>query len=99
VINLLCKGSSRHLEKQLRKTPDEHLCDILDIVSMSITLAKIVVVPVVLHLVNYLKGPKIEWQVLVTLVGARTLIIKELSVAKGTTESRVEREIERLFSA
>ena len=42
VINLLCKGSSRHLEKQLRKTPDEHLCDILDIVSMAETRDMIV---------------------------------------------------------
>lgn len=31
VINLLCKGSLRHLEKQLRKTPDGHLKDIRDI--------------------------------------------------------------------
>jgi D-citramalate synthase len=28
VINLLCKGSFRHLEKQLRKTPEQHLNDI-----------------------------------------------------------------------
>ena len=28
VINLLCKGSLRHLEKQLRKTPDKHVSDI-----------------------------------------------------------------------
>jgi D-citramalate synthase len=28
VINLLCKGSLRHLEKQLRKTPDQHVADI-----------------------------------------------------------------------
>ena len=35
VINLLCKGSLRHLEKQLRKTPDEHIRDILDIVAMA----------------------------------------------------------------
>ncbi len=32
VINLLCKGSLRHLEKQLRKTPDQHLNDIRAIV-------------------------------------------------------------------
>jgi D-citramalate synthase len=32
VINLLCKGSLRHLEKQLRKTPDQHVNDIRDIV-------------------------------------------------------------------
>ncbi|MFH0841159.1 MAG: alpha-isopropylmalate synthase regulatory domain-containing protein [Bacteroidota bacterium] len=32
VINLLCKGSLRHLEKQLRKTPEKHVCDIKDIV-------------------------------------------------------------------
>lgn len=29
VINLLCKGSERHCVKQLRKTPDEHLEDII----------------------------------------------------------------------
>ncbi len=29
VINLLCKGSRRHCEKQLRKTPEEHLEDII----------------------------------------------------------------------
>jgi len=28
VINLLCKGSLRHLEKQLRKTPEQHVTDI-----------------------------------------------------------------------
>ena len=28
VLNLLCKGSLRHLEKQLRKTPDQHVSDI-----------------------------------------------------------------------
>lgn len=32
VVNLLCKGSLRHLEKQLRKTPAEHLEDIRKIV-------------------------------------------------------------------
>lgn len=37
VINLLCKGSMRHLEKQLRKTPDEHIREILDIVAMAET--------------------------------------------------------------
>lgn len=31
VINLLCKGSLRHLEKQLRKTPDQHIKDIKEI--------------------------------------------------------------------
>jgi len=30
VLNLLCKGSLRHLEGQLRKTPQQHLSDILD---------------------------------------------------------------------
>lgn len=30
---------------------------------------------------------------------ARSLIVKELSVAKGTTEAKVERELEKLFSA
>lgn len=32
VVNLLCKGSLRHLEKQLRKTPGEHIDDIRKIV-------------------------------------------------------------------
>jgi len=32
VINLLCKGSLRHLEKQLRKTPEKHVSDIREIV-------------------------------------------------------------------
>jgi (R)-citramalate synthase len=32
VDNLLCKGSLRHLEKQLRKTPDQHVSDIRRII-------------------------------------------------------------------
>jgi D-citramalate synthase len=32
VINLLCKGSLRHLEKQLRKTPQQHVNDIKNII-------------------------------------------------------------------
>ena len=32
VINLLCKGSLRHLEKQLRKTPEQHSNDIKGII-------------------------------------------------------------------
>jgi (R)-citramalate synthase len=32
VINLLCKGSLRHLEKQLRKTPEKHVSEIKAIV-------------------------------------------------------------------
>jgi D-citramalate synthase len=35
VINLLCKGSLRHLEKQLRKTPEEHVNNIRQIVNMA----------------------------------------------------------------
>ncbi len=33
VNNLLCKGSLRHLEKQLRKTPEQHVSDIKNIIS------------------------------------------------------------------
>ena len=33
VINLLCKGSLRHLRKQLRKTPEEHVRDISEIIT------------------------------------------------------------------
>ena len=32
VVNLLCKGSLRHLEKQLRKTPEQHIGDIKRII-------------------------------------------------------------------
>lgn len=32
VINLLCKGSLRHLEKQLRKTPEKHVSEIREII-------------------------------------------------------------------
>lgn len=32
VLNLLCKGSLRHLEKQLRKTQEQHLKDITEII-------------------------------------------------------------------
>ena len=35
VVNLLCKGSLRHLEKQLKKTPGEHLEDIRKIVRVA----------------------------------------------------------------
>ncbi len=35
VINLLCKGSLRHLEKQLRKTPERHVKDIIDIIRLA----------------------------------------------------------------
>jgi len=33
VVNLLCKGSLRHLEKQLRKTPEKHVSEIKAIIS------------------------------------------------------------------
>ncbi len=33
VVNLLCKGSLRHLEKQLRKTPEQHVSDIREIIT------------------------------------------------------------------
>ncbi len=32
VVNLLCKGSLRHLQKQLRKTPEQHVSDIREII-------------------------------------------------------------------
>ena len=32
VINLLCKGSLRHLEKQLKKTPEKHIREIKEII-------------------------------------------------------------------
>lgn len=33
VINLLCKGSYKHVTEQLRKTPEEHLADIRKVIS------------------------------------------------------------------
>ncbi len=36
VINLLCKGSLRHLEKQLRKTPEVHVEGIKSIISKAV---------------------------------------------------------------
>ena len=38
VDNLLCKGSLRHLEKQLRKTPEQHVNDIKGIIRKAETL-------------------------------------------------------------
>ena len=38
VVNLLCKGSLRHLEKQLRKTPEKHVSDIKEIISKATAL-------------------------------------------------------------
>jgi D-citramalate synthase len=38
VVNLLCKGSLRHLEKQLRKTPEQHVSDIKGIIKKADTL-------------------------------------------------------------
>jgi D-citramalate synthase len=35
VINLLCKGSLRHLEKQLRKTPEQHVADIRNVIRLA----------------------------------------------------------------
>ena len=39
VINLLCKGSRRHCELQLRKKPEEHIADILREVAYADSLA------------------------------------------------------------
>ncbi len=38
VVNLLCKGSLRHLEKQLRKTPEQHVDEIKKIVEKATDL-------------------------------------------------------------
>lgn len=35
VVNLLCKGSLKHCKEQLRKTPDEHLKDITQVVQLA----------------------------------------------------------------
>lgn len=33
VVNLLCKGSYKHVTQQLRKTPDEHIADIVKVIN------------------------------------------------------------------
>lgn len=33
VMNLLCKGSFKHVTEQLRKTPEQHLADIMEVVN------------------------------------------------------------------
>lgn len=38
VVNLLCKGSLRHLEKQLRKTPEQHVSDIKYVINKALQL-------------------------------------------------------------
>lgn len=35
VVNLLCKGSYKHVTEQLRKTPEQHLADIRAVVSLA----------------------------------------------------------------
>jgi D-citramalate synthase len=35
VLNLLCKGSFKHVTEQLRKTPEEHLADIRKVISLA----------------------------------------------------------------
>lgn len=42
VNNLLCKGSLRHLEKQLRKTPEQHVSDIKDIIRKADSLGMLI---------------------------------------------------------
>lgn len=73
VINLLCKGSMKHLEGQLRKTPDQHVADIKKVIAYAQTLGIKVNVyfedwsngmrqspDYVFYLVNALKDEKIE---------------------------------------
>ncbi len=38
VINLLCKGSYRHVTEQLRKTPEQHLADIRKVIALAHTM-------------------------------------------------------------
>jgi len=35
VVNLLCKGSLRHVEKQLRKSPEQHVSDIKEVIRIA----------------------------------------------------------------
>jgi D-citramalate synthase len=38
VINLLCKGSRRHVEKQLRKTQEQHAADIKELIKRAVEM-------------------------------------------------------------
>jgi (R)-citramalate synthase len=38
VINLLCKGSRRHVEKQLRKTAEQHVADIKELIQRAVKM-------------------------------------------------------------
>ncbi len=38
IINLLCKGSLKHCTQQLRKTPEEHLADIKDVIRKAVEM-------------------------------------------------------------
>ncbi len=73
VINLLCKGSLRHLEKQLRKTPEKHVSDIKEIIRKAESLDMQVNIYLedwsngmihsedyVLYMIDYLKDERIE---------------------------------------
>ncbi len=38
IINLLCKGSLKHCTQQLRKTPEEHIADIKDVINRAVKM-------------------------------------------------------------
>jgi len=52
VVNMLCKGSLKHVTEQLRKTPEQHLKDIID----EIALAQTMGVSVNLYLEDWSNG-------------------------------------------
>jgi (R)-citramalate synthase len=54
VINLLAKGSRRHVELQLRKTPEQHLVDILELIQYASTVG----VAVNIYLEDWSNGMK-----------------------------------------
>lgn len=42
VVNLLCKGSRRHVEKQLKKTAEQHAADIKELISKAVAMDMVV---------------------------------------------------------
>lgn len=69
VINLLCKGSLKHCTEQLRKNPEEHIADIIDVVKKAIQMN----IEVNIYLEDWSNGmlhsPQYIYQLMDALVG------------------------------
>lgn len=66
VINLLCKGSLRHCEKQLKKSPEEHIADI----KAEIAIAKSAGLAVNVYLEDWSNGMRDSEDYVINLIDA-----------------------------